>query len=132
MVTARSHMDPGYRSDHSLCHAKIALSSQLRGRGTFNNSLLYDENYVKFVKQCIQDVVNQYKSNGQDEITDPANIQFTIDDQIFLEMLRLMIRGKTIPYTSRKKKERDNNEKCLLLVLEIYNQLRNNETCAST
>lgn len=34
------------------------------------------------------------------------NIQFTIDDQLFLEVLIMEIQGETISYTSHNSKER--------------------------
>lgn len=112
-------IDTGYRSDHSLCHMHISFKQQIRGRGTwkFNNSLLHDETYVKLVKQCISEVVNQYKINGQENVN-PANIEFDINDQLFFETLKFTIRGKTIPYCARKKRDRDKTEITLFARLE--------------
>ena len=40
-------------------------------------------------------------------------IQFNINDQLFLETLLMMIRGNTIKYSSEKKKKRVKEEKAL-------------------
>jgi hypothetical protein len=49
-----------------------------RGKGTwkFNNCLLQDEEYIKIVKDCIDKVIGQYK-------TEDNEIKFSIDDQLF-------------------------------------------------
>ena len=44
----------------------------------------------------------------------PSNITFTIDDDIFLEMLFLRIRGNTIKYASSLKKHNKTKEDQLL------------------
>ena len=46
------------------------------------------------------------------------SIQFTINDQLFLEMLLLEIRGKTISYSSFIKKEKDRQENQLIKEIE--------------
>lgn len=97
---------PGYRSDHSLIEIKLKLTQQVKGPGLwkFNNSLLKDDTYVNEVKTCIAKVHNQYYDN---------NNRLTIGDQLFFEMLKLEIRGKTIAYTAAKKKELNLQEKTL-------------------
>ena len=42
-----------------------------------------------------------------------SELQFSINDQLFLETLLMNIRGKTIAYSSYLKKKRDTNEKTL-------------------
>ena len=51
----------GYRSDHSAVICKFKFNTFVRGRGLwkFNNSLLYDKEYVDKVKQHIQLVRDQ-------------------------------------------------------------------------
>ena len=39
--------------------------------------------------------------------------QFSIDDQLFFEILKFEIRGITVPFASRKKRERDKIQKQL-------------------
>lgn len=103
----------GYRSDHSLCHVSFPFTQQQRGRGTwkFNNSLLHDREYVEMVKLTINNLVNQYRTPNQGDLIDPAVVEFSINDQLFFEMLKLTIRGNTIPYSSRKKKSENKMNK---------------------
>ena len=76
-----------------------------RGKRTwkFNNRLLRDEEYIKIVKDCIDEVIGQYKTEDNENMFD---IKFSIDDQLFWETLKIMLRGKTISYSTIKKKER--------------------------
>ena len=80
-----------------------------RGKGTwkFNNCLLRDEEYIKIVKDCIDEVIGQYKTEDNENMFD---IKFSIDDQLFWETLKSMLRDKTISYSTFKKKERENIE----------------------
>ena len=59
----------GYRTDHSLVVMNIIFTHQEKGRGfwKFNNSLLSDLAYVKLVKDCINETVDEYKINGDIE-----------------------------------------------------------------
>lgn len=128
-MSSNTGIDAGYRSDHSLCYICTSFTKLSRGKGTwkFNNSLLYDDNYVKLVKSCIADVVDQYKTNNQGQALNQAE-EFTIDDQLFFEMLKVMIRGETIQYASRLKKKKDLHEKSLNLRLqEITDKIENND-----
>ena len=79
------------------------FTNQQRGRGTrkFNNTLLYDPEYVQIIKDCIHETMLQY-TRGE--------YSLTIDNQLFWETIKLMIRGKTILYASDKKKEREKQE----------------------
>ena len=96
---------PGYRSDHSGIYLKIKLHENERGRGywKFNNTLLKDKDYVNVVKLQIQETINLYSRNNFNNNNN--NVEFTINDQLFLETLLMVIRGETIKYSSRKKKE---------------------------
>ena len=54
-------------------------------------------------------------------------IEFTIDDQLFFDTLKLMIRGRTIPYCAQKKRDRIMKETELYVKLEQEeNEYRNN------
>lgn len=116
----------GYRTDHSGIILKLKLNENERGKSywKFNNSLLKDQEYIRIVKKTIKEVVDTYKVNQQINIdnsnnnndnsnNDYENIEFTINDQMLLEMILLMIRGETIKYSSRKKKEREKIQKQL-------------------
>ena len=68
--------------------------------------------YVNLIKSCITETVNQYKINYLDqENIEPQLIQFSIDDQLFWETLKLVIRGKTISYATYKKRAQNEREK---------------------
>ena len=76
---------------------------------------------IKIVKKTIEDVLETYKNRVlQQESTNSQNInentnneEYTINDQMLLEMILLMIRGETIKYSSRKKKEKEKLQKLL-------------------
>ena len=51
--------------------------------------------------------------NGNDENIANDEIQFNINDQLFLETLLMMIRGNTIKNSSEKKQKRVKEEKAL-------------------
>ena len=130
-----SDIVPGYRTDHSGIILKIKLQENERGIGywKFNNSLLKDTNYVTTVKTVIDDTINLYKinnnnnNNNNNNTVPDDNIQFTINDQLFLETLLIMIRGETIKYSSIKKKENMQEEiKLEKEILEIEENINNN------
>ena len=86
------------------------INEFIKGRGLwkFNNSLLHDTDYVKEIKNLISIVKEQYavkiyRDENLQNI-DNSEIEFTVDDQLFLETLLTEIRGKTISYASYKKK----------------------------
>ena len=84
----------------------------MKGKGLwkFNNSILHDTEYVKLVKKQIKDVKEQYTVHVYNKETirdiDNLDIQLTIDDQLFLEILLTEIRGTTISNATFKKRER--------------------------
>ena len=103
-----------YKSDHNPISVLFKFVQQERGRGNwkFNNNLLGDVEYVNLIKSCITETVNQYKTNYLDqENIEPQLIQFSINDQLFWETLKLMIRGKTISYATYKKRTQNEREK---------------------
>ena len=103
---------PGYRSDHSLIYISLSFTNQPRGRGIwkFNNSLLRDAQYIQIIKYSIAEVIEQYKLPNQNNDIEPKDLQFSINDQLLFETLKLTIRTKTIPYAAQKKRERLQNE----------------------
>ena len=111
-ITCNTSIKPGYRTDHSLISIEISLINQQKGRGTwkFNNSLLQDRDYVNIVKQSISETVEQYSQQINHQDINPYEIEFSIDDQLFFEMIKLNIRAKTIPYAAKKKRERIQRE----------------------
>ena len=88
------------------------------GCGNFINSLLHDPEYVKLIKDKLAEVKDQYSvlvynRDSLNEIDD-LEIEFTIDDQLFLDILLTEFRGKTISYSTFKKRERTNLENKLI------------------
>ena len=96
---------PGYRTAHSGILLNLKLTNNERGKGywKFNNSLLKDQDYIQKVKETIEEVKCTYNLK-QNNINDNENIKFSINDQLFLETLLMMIRGMTIKYSSTKKR----------------------------
>ena len=116
MPSVQSHnILPSYRSDHSTVVLSFQINDFKRGNGLwkFNNSLLRDMDYIKVVKECIQRVKEQYMLpiyNLEYIIENEQNLEFQISDQLFLETLLMEIRGKTISYSSYKKKQNNLRE----------------------
>ena len=110
----------GFRSDHSGIILNMSFNQNERGRGywKFNNLLLKDKDYITVVKETINEVKNTYirKNNDMTDETNTQNIlneqiEFTINDQLFLETLLLMIRGNSIKYSSLRKKKKASRRK---------------------
>ena len=148
---------PGVCSDHSVITLEIDFKKFHQGRGfwKFNSSLLKDPLYVMKIKHIIRRVVAQYAIiNEQEnffeeasprelqdfyETSTPESLQSTVlkvNPQSFLDVLLLEIRRETIQYSSFKKKERNTNEKQLLLEIESLEEIIasavDNEILAST
>ena len=121
----------GYRTDHSIVELEIKLSNFSRGRGfwKFNVSLLKDREYIKKVKETIRSLKEEYAACENWENFDDMNIQFTIDDNIFFELLLMKIREMTIKFSSIKKKERKSELELLTnqinFVKDIYEESKN-------
>jgi hypothetical protein len=119
-----SDISTGYRSDHTNVSVCLNINEIERGRGywKFNNSLLKDIEYVNLVKSTIENVIKQYAVtpyNLENIMTiHPSDLNFVINDQLFFDMLLLEIRGKTISYSSFKKKENNRKEKELIVEIE--------------
>ena len=122
----------GYRSDH--CIVTLFLKNEeMKGKNRsfwkFNNSLLYDKNYVNLIKLCIHNVKKQYSVPlyNFDNIDTISNqdIQFVINDQLFFETLLMEIRGKTISFASYKKKMEVLEEKELISSIESLESSQN-------
>ena len=106
-----------YKSDHSPVILSINKNNFQRDRTfwKFNNSLLYDKNYVQLVKQTINAVKKQYcnliyNTDKIDEV--PLDeVGFRIEDDLLLEVILMEIRGKSIAFSSNKKREDNKREK---------------------
>ena len=117
---------PSYRSDHStvLLSFQINEFKRVSGIWKFNNSLLKDNDYIKVVKKCIFDVreQNAVPVYNTQYIEDESDLQFTISDQLFLDVLLMEIRGKTISYSSYKKKQNILQEEKLQVEIKALEQ----------
>ena len=114
---------PGYRSDHSIITMDIILSNFNHGKGTwkFNNSLFQNQDYLNLVNKIIQEELLKYAVpvySIQHIKENPDSISLILDDEMFLKVLLLRIRGETIKFASHLKKEIDKHEKQLLKDIE--------------
>jgi len=79
----------------------------------FNSSLLKDKNCVKEINETIKKTTEQYSClvyNLKNLEKIPYNeIQFTISDQLFLDVLLMEIRSTIISYSVKKKKRNVRN-----------------------
>lgn len=116
---------PGYRTDHSMVYIQFQFGKFVKGKSYWkmNNSLLKDHKYVEEIKAVIKNVKLQYIDQTRllipniDIISD-EELLFTINDQLFFEILMMEIRGKTIAYASYKKKLEKNREEELFEEIE--------------
>ena len=116
----KSSIEESYRSDHSMIILDISFVKFQKGKPLWkhNNSLLHDITYLQVIKDKINDVKKQYAVPIYDlenihKIPD-NEIQFTINDQLFMETLLMEIRGKSISYSSHRKKESEKRENELI------------------
>ena len=111
--------EPAYRSDHSLVtlHLKKEQFKCDRPFWKFNNSLLRDRKFILEIKTLISEIKKQYAIPiyNLNNINDIPNndLTFTISDKLFFETLMMEIRGKTISYSTFKKKTELNKERDL-------------------
>ena len=113
----------GYRSDHSIISMDMVFNNFSIGKGIwkFNNSLLKNKDYLKLINEIIEDEKLKYAVpvyQIQFLNNNFNNIMFTVDNETFLELLILRIRGETINFTSCLKKQTDKKEKELLKDIE--------------
>ena len=116
-----STIEMGYRSDHSIVTLKLCFESFKCGKSYWkhNNSLLTDKEYLKTINKHIIETKKQYaipiyNLEEIDNIPD-SEIQFTVNDQLFLEVLLMELRDKSISYSSYKHKERNKTERITLM-----------------
>ena len=115
-----SEIGASYRSDHSLVTLEFNFTNISHGKSYWkhNNSLLTELEYLKTINKKILDVKKQYALPvyNIDELDNIPNteIQFNINDQLFLDVLLMELRGQSISYASFKNKQRNNLEKDLI------------------
>ena len=129
--TIDTKVERKYRSDHNPITLTLLNNSFKRDKTNwkFNNSLLYDKDYITQVKNTIEITIKQYcnLAYNMEKIKDIPieEINFRIEEDLFLETLLMEIRGKTIAYSSFKKKQENRREKELE---EKINDIENNLT----
>jgi exonuclease III len=123
--TQSTTIKPGYRSDHSIIELNLTMSNIHRGKGLWklNCSLLKNSQYVELINKVILDVKETYclpvyNRDNLSHIPD-EDIQFIIPDDLFLDTLLMIIRGETVKFSSRKKRETENLENKLIKEIEI-------------
>ena len=94
-----------YRSDHSMIELNLTINSFSQGKGIwkFNNSLLECPEYVYLINRIIEEeklkyAIPVYEPNYVKNTF--TSFEMIIDHDLFLEMLLLRIRGKTIKFAT--------------------------------
>jgi len=96
------------------------INKFIRGKGIFrmNKQLLENSEYLKLVNKLIDEEIIKYAVPVYDynviKNISGKEIQFTIDDELFLEVLLLRIRGETIKFSANLKKNKNAKEKKLI------------------
>ena len=82
---------PGFMSDHSNVRVKINVQQLPKGPGFWKLTCqyLHDIDYVNMIKQKINETAEQNEG---------------IDPNLRWEMIKLAIRGKSVEYSSQKRK----------------------------
>jgi len=101
-----------YRSDHKLISLEIDKLEWKKGRGFWklDTSCLVEKEYLGIIREAISETISRYRVECEDEHID----KFSINPQMLFEMIKLEVRGRTIEYTSRKRK-RDKQKESVLL-----------------
>lgn len=125
-------IESSYRSDHSAVSLLLSFTNIEHGKSYWkhNNSLLTDMAYLNTMNKKIIEIKQQYALPvyNMDEIQNiPDNeIQFTINDQLFLEILLMELRGQSISYACFKNKQRNTREKELICeIADLENNINN-------
>ena len=138
--TLMDHIDqcdiiPGYRSDHSIIQLKLTINKFERGKGTWklNSTVLENKTYIDMINNLIKSEVLKYalmvyEIEYLENFENFGNIQFKIDDHLFLETLLLTIRGETIKFSSNLKCLNEQLEKLIIKDIEILEYSNQNET----
>jgi len=109
--TVDVEIQPGYRTDHSLITLDMNFGDNCKKKSfwKFNSSLLKDLKYVTEINDLIEKIIEQYAIlpyNRENLSTiSTKDIEFVISDQLFLEVLLMEIRSKTISYATMKNKK---------------------------
>ena len=120
-----SSIENSFMSDHSIISTNLQINEFQYSSGLWkhDNALLAELDYINTINTKIEEIKKQYAlpvydRNHLKEIPN-SEIQFTINDQLFLKTLLMEIRGKSISYGSfRKKKVKNERE------LEIQSKIK--------
>ena len=105
-LVCQCNINSSYRSDHSVPELSIIMNPLTKGKGTwrFSNSLLYEKNFLNLVNTIINEEKNQiYYPCIQHRTRQKFRLHFTDEDNVFLEVLFLTIKGENIKISSMKK-----------------------------
>jgi len=117
---------PSYQSDHSIVILTLKFNDFKHGKGLWkhNNMFLSDINYINTINDKIIEIKKQYMlpvyNTDNIETIPDQEIQFVINDQLFLNTVLMEIRGKAISYCSYKTKSRNNRENQIKVELEQH------------
>ena len=125
-VITDCNIKSSYRSDHSIIELKICLSKFNHGKGVWkmNNTLLKNKDYLDLINKVITEEKFKYALPiySCEYINTNYDIQLTIESDLFLEVLVMRIRGKTIKFGSYLKKQQNTMESNLI---KDINELEN-------
>ena len=122
--TRDENIIPSYRSDHSSITLSLVFGKRqiTKTYWKFNNSLLFDTDFIKQIKTTITNTKIQYGATPYNpeniNSIDSNSFETQIDSQLFFETLLLEIRNKTISFSSNIKREE--NQTLNTLEKEIY------------
>ena len=123
----------GYRTDHSLIELGLNFDLECKGKTywKFNNSLLTNFEFIKEVKSVILKIKETYAAfpydRGKINEIDNEIFETVINPQLFLDMLLLELRGKSIAFSAAiRKKERENEEKIENLINQLEKSFETN------
>ena len=133
LVPFMKHIDilPGYKTDHSLITVGLQFGEEHKRKQfwKFNNSFLADKDYLDEINCLIKEIIKEYAVTPYNkdflENISTEDICLTVDDQLFLDVLLMKIRAKTISYASYKKKIRLEDEKRLLQEIGNLEKIQN-------
>ena len=108
-----------YRSDHSSVMISFEFASGPKASNfwKFNSNLLRDKMFVEDINNTIKIIKEQYAIPvyNRDNLNKipTSELQLSISDQLFLDVLLMEIRKKSMEYSSKKKRENEKREKDL-------------------
>ena len=131
-IITKCDIKAGYKSDHSIIEMDISLSkfTIFKGIWKFNNSLLNNQDYLDLINKTIHEEVLKYavpvyNMEFLENYNNYGDIKFTVDHDVFLELLLLSVRGETIKFSSYLAKQRNKTEIQLISDIENLEKMTN-------